>query len=146
MVLTELGIEGWTGAAVLAAKSGGGGVERRRSGDQIDAGASGGRGSESGGDPGPKAKLQRRISVAEVRRGFGTTAARGVQGLCSGRSNLEAAAGVWAALRGGMAGAEGRGCQLMEPRVSRRAGLARGSLGISDGDRGGALRARGERN
>ena len=24
MVLTELGIEGWTGAAVLAAKSGGG--------------------------------------------------------------------------------------------------------------------------
>ena len=31
MVLTELEIEGWTGAAVLAAKSGGGGVERRRS-------------------------------------------------------------------------------------------------------------------
>ena len=44
-----------------------------------------------------------------------------------------------------MAGAEGRGCQLKEPRVSRRAGLARGSPGISAGDRGGALRARGER-
>ena len=58
---------------------------------------------------------------------------------------MEAAAGVWAALRGGMAGAEGRGCQLKEPRVSRRAGLARGSPGISAGDRGGALRARGER-
>ena len=27
MVLTELGIEGWTGAAVLAAKSGGGETE-----------------------------------------------------------------------------------------------------------------------
>ena len=58
----------------------GGEVERRRSGDQDDAGASGGRGSESGGDPGPKAKLQRRTSVAEVRRGFGTTVARGGAG------------------------------------------------------------------
>ena len=45
---------------------------------KIDAGANGGRGSESGGEPGPKTKLRRRISVAGVRRGFGTTAAQGV--------------------------------------------------------------------
>ena len=104
----------------------GGEVERRRSGDQDDAGASGGRGSESGGDPGPKAKLQRRISVAEVRRGFGTTAAQGVQGLCSGRSNLEAAAGVWATLRGGMA-AQGVWLGLRRGNQGSRAGFGRGA-------------------
>ena len=36
---------------------------------KIDAGANGGRGSESGGEPGPKTKLRRRISVAVVRQG-----------------------------------------------------------------------------
>ena len=130
MVLTELEIEGWTGAAVLAAKSGGGGVERRRSGDQIDAGANGGRGSESGGEPGPKTKLRRRISVAGVRRGFGTTAAQGVQGLCSGRSNLEAAAGVWATLRGGWEGRRGEDSFYRAANLgvrARDAGAARGS-------------------
>jgi len=100
MVLTELEIEGWTGAAVLAAKSGGGGVERRRSGDQIDAGANGGRGSESGGEPGPKTKLRRRISVAGVRRGFGTTAAQGVQGLGAAELCERAELGLRAAAAG----------------------------------------------
>ena len=45
---------------------------------KIGAGANCGRGSESGGEPGPKTKLLRRISVAGVQQSFGTTAAQEV--------------------------------------------------------------------
>ena len=87
---------------------------------KIDAGASGGRGSESGGDPGPQTKLRRRISVAGVRRGFGTTAAQGVQGLGAAELCERAEPGLRAAAVKGRAGPRGG---LKSPdRESRRAG------------------------
>ena len=100
MMLTEIRIGEKRGAGCLASRAGGGGVERRRSGDQIDAGANGGRGSESGGEPDPKTKLRRRISVAGVRRGFGTTAAQGVQGLGAAELCERAELGLRAAAAG----------------------------------------------
>ena len=67
---------------------------------KIDAGANGGRGSEFGGEPDPKTKLRRRISVAGARRGFGTTAAQGVQGLGAAELCERAELGLRAAAAG----------------------------------------------
>ena len=96
MVLTELGIEGWTGAAVLAAKSGGGETELASWVEgggapgswtpQIDAGCSCGEARGSGG--------RNRHRGEDKRRQWHLPAAAVLAERCGGAGGSRARGGV----------------------------------------------------